>query len=1524
MSSIRKILARLCAMASLAAIILGMQLSGVVVLSLLPATAEASFGQCRWEGGPGAPTHPSCEQEDCIGEGGFAECLSPIPKRWTNEPADSDLWSYAVADPHFPFHEIKICEAWGHQWTATGCSGSIYGANEQAAIATATAFLQPLWPNHNPTLAADLGWAATGGATGPFEYFRGSASPQVTAFTEYLPVPHGSLMLADGKILRYSTSNPEFVITIKIGRSRNFECPAGTTQRANQSQLRQECVRTQSACVKVGNPVSPATGEKTQKETDYRVGRSGGLEFARYFTSRGFPLATRHANSQATIRDYYGWRHSYQRILFPVTNNPGLMAIVEREDCSRHYFAADGREITNVDGAAEHLTFTAGVGYELRRANADKETYDLTGRLTSIVSRAGETTTLSYDGNGLLSSVSDAYGHQFGIAYNSNRQLSLVTTPETTVISYEYDSAGNLQQVTYPDTYHRTYHYEDTRNRHLLTGITDESGSRFATYTYDNFGRMLSEHHANAERYDFTVSSSLYSASSSVVDPLNQSRSYGFTAVKGAMRLTSSDGCPSCGLPRSAAYDGNGNPSSRTDYNGNVTTYTYDGVRNLELSRTEASGTASSRTITTQWHPTYRLPVTVTEPGRTRTQTYDGNGNLLTVTVTDTATGNSRTRTYTYNAMGQLLTADGPRTDVSDVTTYTYYSCTTGYECGQTHTVTDAAGHVTTYNTYNPSGYPLSIIDPNGVVETLTYDLRQRLTSRTVGGEQTTYEYWPTGLLKKVTLPDNSSLAYTYDAAHRLTQISDGEGNRTVYTLDAMGNRTTEQVYDAADVLTRTRTRVFNALNQLWKEIGAAGTADVTTVYGYDDSGNQTEINAPLGRNTVLAYDELHRLTEVTDPANRVVRYDYDDNDNLVDVTDPRNLQTSYEHSGFGDITRETSPDQGIIVTTYNSAGNVATITDARGRTAAYRYDALNRIVQATYNDQTINHVYDVGANAAGRLSSITDASGSTSWTYTAHGRIASKTQTMNGVTRVIGYGYNGSGQLVSRTTPSGQLIGYEYLHGRVSGITVNGATVVNEILYAPLGATRGWRWGNGAYTVREYDQDGRVIDNNSAGFSSYTYYPDGLIQTVTQEGPDTMGPPGVTALTSASTNNRLASATGSLNRSYSYDAAGNVLGDGVYTFSYNDAGRMVTSASAGNQTLYTYNAMGQRVKKSNASGAVYFVYDESGRLLGEYGASGELIQEIVWFEAIPIASIRLVGSGPQTEVFYIHTDHLNAPAKMSAPSTDAIVWRWDHDPFGNGVPNEDPDGNGLSLRFNLRFPGQYFDSETGLHYNYLRDAYDSATGRYTQSDPIGLNGGVNTYAYASGNPVGGVDPLGLDWIRYDGQNVQWFGGEVGDSSTMLSKCAATSGYRDFFRDFQRAWMRGAEYGPVADGLWRIDLRPDPTRIARILPNGQNLYGHPDGGIETVKSKYLLSNGMEADTGTAWGSWRARLRPIRVPRYQSGNYYLHDSSKGFTHGCVETCTELLDELLKYRELGNSHIDVLIDYRYPVTNGRPDQ
>ena len=110
----------------------------------------------------------------------------------------------------------------------------------------------------------------------------------------------------------------------------------------------------------------------------------------------------------------------------------------------------------------------------------------------------------------------------------------------------------------------------------------------------------------------------------------------------------------------------------------------------------------------------------------------------------------------------------------------------------------------------------------------------------------------------------------------------------------------------------------------------------------------------------------------------------------------------------------------------------------------------------------------------------------------------------------------------------------------------------------------------------------------------------------------------------------------------------------------------------------------------------------------------------------------------------YVHADHLGTPRAITRPSDNAVVWKWDNtDPFGANLPNEDPSNTGTAFKYNLRFPGQYADQETGTFYNYYRD-YDASTGRYIQSDPIGLRGGINTYAYVGGNPLIFVDPLGL------------------------------------------------------------------------------------------------------------------------------------------------------------------------------------
>ena len=272
--------------------------------------------------------------------------------------------------------------------------------------------------------------------------------------------------------------------------------------------------------------------------------------------------------------------------------------------------------------------------------------------------------------------------------------------------------------------------------------------------------------------------------------------------------------------------------------------------------------------------------------------------------------------------------------------------------------------------------------------------------------------------------------------------------------------------------------------------------------------------------------------------------------------------------------------------------------------------------------------------------------------------------------------------------------------------------------------------------------------------------------------------------------------------QTYSTDAVGNTLHDGSHGYQYDQRNRLsVIDAGTPNELRYVMNALGQRVAKlgtqspqpgdangdgritrddvytlnnqllqrrtaagnpdCNNDGAIntqdtlcintqsktaatkassaktYYAYDEAGHLIGEFDANGNAIQETIWFGDQPVATLK------GTRIYAIHTDHLNTPRAI-ADKNKNVVWTWNADPFGTTPANEDPDHDGEKFVYNLRFPGQVYDMESGLHYNYFR-TYDPNTGRYTQSDPIGLGGGLNTYSYVFNNSLSFVDSNGLE-----------------------------------------------------------------------------------------------------------------------------------------------------------------------------------
>jgi len=204
-------------------------------------------------------------------------------------------------------------------------------------------------------------------------------------------------------------------------------------------------------------------------------------------------------------------------------------------------------------------------------------------------------------------------------------------------------------------------------------------------------------------------------------------------------------------------------------------------------------------------------------------------------------------------------------------------------------------------------------------------------------------------------------------------------------------------------------------------------------------------------------------------------------------------------------------------------------------------------------------------------------------------------------------------------------------------------------------------------------------------------------------------------------------------------------------TFAYSAANRMASVSENGELLMsYRYNGAGERVYRSGSGQTAHTVFDANGQWLGDYDEYGQVIQQAIWLGDLPVGLLARLDGG-ERRVFYIQPDALGTPRVVIDPSRGlpsekgVAVWRWEleDEAFGETEPNQDPDDDNTLFVLDMRYPGQQHDSATGFNYNYFRD-YDPSTGRYVQSDPIGLDGGISSYSYAYGNSQRYADPFGL------------------------------------------------------------------------------------------------------------------------------------------------------------------------------------
>lgn len=1184
---------------------------------------------------------------------------------------------------------------------------------------------------------------------------------------------------------------------------------------------------------KAGNPINFFYGYKNHDQIDYV---NGILSFARNYRNyrsdrdwiSGGPMGER-------------WRHNFEGSITYTEDGSNKFADVIDSTGSIVMFYKEGAGdwTPYYDDVVSTLTGDSSSGFTYTTVDETKEIYNGSGQLTRIEYRGFEATNLDYNSTtDLLETVSNEHGQSLDFTYNADGTIDEVDTPSGT-FTFAYDSDLNLTSVTKPDLEVITYNYADSNWPYALTSIVDERGETIGTYTYDaSSGNALTT--SSPITTGGTATNSTYTVSydsateTKVTNPLGKETTYHFTTINGLRKLLEVEGHASTsGLCVDAnkyySYTPEGWLESTTDWEGNVTIYSYDSENRLNEIIEEDDATTELRdTDITYIASDSRLVNTITRGDLVIDYDYltDDSGRLEAVTYEDTANSLSREHQFVYHndttvgghtVLGKLKTYKDP---LLNETEFTYDTD------GFLETVTNELGHEWEVYARDTAGRITEILDPNGTKDKIEYDSMGRVTKYTQANNRsapikgaTTYTYNEDGALYRINLPDGVFIKYFYDEAGRLEKINNDDDGEYYY-FDAAGNVTeTKRKKINGSSITYRYFQQFDELSRIIEHHNDQNSVG----YEYDKNSNVVTLTDGNDKDATFAYDGLNRLISTQDrrgvesavSTNGVTEFTYNELDDLlgVDFTATQDsasnahlvtLDTDYTYNAFGEVETETSRDRGLTSYDYDSNGNLIERVDDEGREVNYAYDGINRLTGITYPNQTTLNVtltYDTatgcGDGHEGRLCSVTGDFGTIAYVYDDVGRVTQvkKTPDSASFSLTTSYEYNASNYLVGITYPSGREVTYDYdNNGNVIEVTgeidSTVTTLADNMVYMAFGPITSMDYGNGHSETNTYDDaywllTREVTDGTVVMDDTFVYDDNGNLKTYTDKDSNSEN-------LSYTRNDELRKQA---NYSYELDGAGNRtrkywlsqdidiaysyddLGTGYHTsrieqiydtdasmtianldiddagmmedyggvlYNWDQAGRL-TSLTESSATLatYDYDPQNQRFSKTIGSTAIYYVY-AGGKLLGEYTGTGALIREYVYLNGRPLAQID---EDSNEVITYFHVDHQGTP-RVGTDSTGASVWTWSY--LGNAFGDIAPTSTG-SLEVNLRMPGQYFDDETDLFYNWNR-YYDPKTGRYVSSDPIGVAGGLNTFAYAGANPARYTDPEGLD-----AENPEWY-----------------------------------------------------------------------------------------------------------------------------------------------------------------------
>jgi RHS repeat-associated protein len=957
-------------------------------------------------------------------------------------------------------------------------------------------------------------------------------------------------------------------------------------------------------------------------------------------------------------------------------------------------------------------------------------------RLVGKVDRNGNRIGIEYDARQLPARITDSAGRTLVLGFDDSHRLTGVSEAAVPLVRYEFDAAGDLVRVlNQAGQIVREFAYRN----HIMVRHA-QPGGLVSDYEYSEYtaaGRVLRNTTNTGQSWQFVYAM----GQTMVTDNLGRRQYYKFNRERRYTGKTDAMG----GAER-RQLDAFGNLTALTDANGSTERYQYDG--RSRLTRIEAVdgavttigydlGCDKPAIITDALGASTRLRydradnlVAVTDPLGQRTEyRYDERG--LAVELIDAHGGSKR---MAYNAAGQLTA----HTDCSGKATHFEYDGN-----GNLIHVTDALGHRSAYE-YDRAGRLIAATHPDGGSETYDYDALGRLVGHTdAAGQQTSYALDAEGRLLARTNALGGTLEYRYDGARRLAQLVNENG--AVYAFS------------------------YDALDRLVEEIGFD---TLTTGYAYDKAGRPLA-KTELGQTGVAngsGYGASIETGYRRDVAGRLLEKTVSGGTAQQRGSGP--LSTRYRYDALGRLTEAANADATVKLA-YDAIGQlVSEASHAHGASSTLRhaYDALGNRVQTILPDgRALNHLF----YGSGHLHQINlDGEVVSDIERDAKHREISRTQ--GALTSQFGY------DAVGRLTA--QLARLDPARGRAGLAQQRDARQTADAAVAPVQGTLA---DNDSPIARQYwyDRIGNpvAIDDQRAGSTVYRYDAIGQILSAVQprsaetfafDPAHNLLDPAAVEAGGRLENNQL---TMFEDKRYAYDAHGNLLDKkiGRHTamlLAWNAAHQLIHSAVSRNadhaaptvqRTEYGYDPFGRRVFKRDAFGETRFDWD-GNRLLAETRGSHTRLYLYKGASFVPLAQVNSVATAPATaaapspdrgpgraNVCYFHNDHLGTPRELTDTEGN-VQWTATYQAWGNVVQVEwspaPAAGQAESCPFEqtqaLRFQGQYFDSETGLHYNRFR-YYDPDIGRFVSQDPIGLAGGTNVYQYAP-NPCGWLDPLGL------------------------------------------------------------------------------------------------------------------------------------------------------------------------------------